>query len=57
MKKGLAGKLWRLSEVLNIFLMFEIFLVFSRDTSHSQFGVQNQILVSCGSRDTANFRP
>jgi hypothetical protein len=34
--------------------MFEIFLVSSWDTSHSQFGTQNQILVSCGYRDTAN---
>ena len=33
--------------MFNIFLlliMFEIFLVSSRDTSHSQFGIQNQIL-------------
>jgi hypothetical protein len=43
-----------MSEVLNIFL-FEIFLVSSWDISHSQFGIQNQMLVSCGYRDTANF--
>jgi hypothetical protein len=43
--------------MFNIFLMFEIFLVSSWDISHSQFGIQNQILVSCGYRDTANFRP
>jgi hypothetical protein len=43
--------------VLNIFLMFEIFLVSSWDISHSQFGIQNQILTSRGYRDTANFRP
>ena len=38
----------RLSEVLNIFLMFEIFLLSSWDihVRHSQFGIQNQILVS-----------
>jgi hypothetical protein len=30
-------------EVFNTFLMFEIFFVSSRDTSHSQFGIQNQI--------------
>ena len=67
MRKGLGGKLIvfksyqetvRQSEVLNIFLMFEIFLVSSWDIiSHSQFGIQNQILVSRGYRDTANFRP
>ena len=43
--------------MLNIFLMFEVFLVSSWDISHSQFGIQNQILVSRGYRDTANFRP
>jgi hypothetical protein len=66
MRKGLGGKLIvfksyqetvRQSAVLNIFLMFEIFLVSSWDISHSQFGIQNQILVSRGYWDTANFRP
>ena len=42
--------------MLHIFLMFQIFLVSSWDISHSQFGIQNQILVSRGYRDTANFR-
>ena len=37
--------------------MIKIFLVSSWDISHSQFGIQNQILVSRGYRDTANFRP
>ena len=37
--------------------MFEIFLVSSWDISHSQFGIQSQILASRGYRDTANFRP
>jgi hypothetical protein len=43
--------------VFNIFLMFEIFLVSSRDTSHLQFGIQNQIFGIRAYRDTANFRP
>ena len=38
--------------MLNIFLMFEVFLVSSWDISHSQFGIQNQILVSGGYQDT-----
>ena len=52
MRKGLGGKrivfkaIRRLSEVLNIFLMFEIFLVSSWDINHSKFGIQTQILVS-----------
>jgi hypothetical protein len=32
-------------------------LASSWDKSHSQFGIQNQILVSCGYWDTPNFRP
>ena len=32
-------------------------MISSRDISHSQFGMQNQMLVSCEYRDTANFRP
>ena len=43
--------------LINIFLMFEVFLVSSWDISNSQFGIQNQILASRGYRDTANFRP
>ena len=54
MRKGLGGKLIDSIQKLS---MFEIFLVSSWDISHSQFGIQNQILSSCGYRDTANFRP
>jgi hypothetical protein len=44
-----------LSEMLNIFLMFDILLVSSWDISYSQFGIQNQILASCRYWDTSNF--
>jgi hypothetical protein len=57
MRKGLGGKLIDSIQKLS---MFEIFLVSSWDihaVSHSQFGIQSQILASCGYRDTANFRP
>ncbi len=37
--------------------MFEIYLVSSWDTSHSQFSIQNQILISPGYQETTNFRP
>ena len=37
--------------------MFESFLVSSWDISHSQLAIQNQIIVSCGYGDTANFKP
>ena len=48
--------------MFNIFLlliMFEIFLVSSRDTSHSQFGIgKTKFLLSCGNRrDIVNFTP
>jgi hypothetical protein len=54
MRKGLGGKLIDSIQKLS---MFEIFLVSSWDISHSQFGIQSQILASRGYRDTANFRP
>jgi hypothetical protein len=53
----MVSTLHKLMVQYSILLMFEIFLVSSWDIRHSQFGIQNQILVSRGYQDTANFRP
>jgi hypothetical protein len=53
----MVSTLHKLMVQYSILLMFEIFLVSSWDIRHSQFGIQNQILVSREYQDTANFRP